>query len=345
MRVFCGVQATGRGHLSRFAVVKEILESRGHSVFGYATGRDLPPYARGIDRFDVGPSFFIRGNRIDLPASFRHNAPLLFRVRGLLRDVTGLVSGGDFDEWIIDFEPISARAVIRAKKPFTIFDNQTLALMEVDVPDELRSTQRFMRRFVCAYYGNYAAARRILTYSLLPLEPQLRGQVIVPPCVREAVRAMTPEVGGHMLFYASIGELPAGLVEFARANPQAEIRAYFVGAETATGLPTNIRLPAPGGPDFLADFATCKVYVSNAGFESVAEAVTFCKPMVVVPIGGQAEQRLNAALIESHGVGLAGKDFSRTTFETAWHHDQPPAEDICRWVAKGRQGLEAALLG
>lgn len=344
MRVFCGVQATGRSHLSRFAVVKDILERNGHEVFGYATGRDRPNPASGIARFDAGPSFFVRGNSIDVPASIRHNAPVLPRLPRLVAGLAELVRGGGFDEWIIDFEPVSARAVAREGKPFTIFDNQTLALMDLPWPDHLARKARFMRRFVRMYYGGVSGARRILTYSFVPLAPQLRGQVVVPPCVRAQVRAAVPVAGGHMLFYSSIGGIPPGLVEFARANPDVEIRAYFAGADHAAGLPPNIRVPRDTGAGFLEDFASCRVYVANAGFESVAEAVALRKPVVVVPIGGQAEQSMNAHLIRLHGIGLDAPDFSRATFEAAWRHDAPPSEAVCDWVGSGRGRLEAALL-
>ncbi len=80
MKFFCGVQATGRGHLSRFAVVKDMLEQAGHSVYGYATGQELPPYARGISRFDRGPTFFIKDNRIDLVRSVVYNAGISLSV-------------------------------------------------------------------------------------------------------------------------------------------------------------------------------------------------------------------------------------------------------------------------
>lgn len=345
MRVFCGVQATGRGHLSRFAVVKEIIERNGGDVFGYATGRELPAYATGINRFDRGPSFFIRNNRIDLTASARHNASLVFRFRKTVKDVSALMEGGDFDDVIVDFEPVTARAARRIQKPFTIFDNQTLALMDLPYPKHLASTVQFMRTFVRLYYGSLRGARRILTYSLLPLEPQLAGQRVIPPCVRKQVLGLSPTRGGHILFYASIGELPPGLMEFARRNPKAEVRAYFAGASKLTDLPPNIVVPHRDGENFLEDFASCRVYVSNAGFESVAEAVALRKPVVTVPIKGQAEQQMNAFLFEKYGIGISATEFSCETFERAMHHDTPPAEDIRTWVARGRECLERELRG
>ncbi len=345
MKVFCGVQATGRGHLSRFAVVRDILEQHGHEVFGFATGRELPSYATGISKFVQGPSFFIRGNRIDLPASALYNARIVPGVFRAVRDTAAFLRSSRFDELIVDFEPVSARAARRAGREFTIFDNQTLSLMNLDYPPELRRTARFMRAFVGAYYGSLRGARRILTYSLLPLAPQLPGQSIIPPCVRREVRGLEATDGSHILFYSSIGELPPGVVEFARRNPDVEIRAYCTHAVRTPQMPDNITLPGRDNSGFLRDFASCRVYVTNAGFESVAESVWLRKPVVVVPIRGQAEQQMNAFLIARHGIGLSAPDFSAGTFDLALGHGKPPAPDVCNWVALGRETLEKALVG
>jgi uncharacterized protein (TIGR00661 family) len=344
VRFFCGVQATGRGHLSRFGVVKDILEGQGHEVFGYATGQELPSFARGIDRFDRGPTFFIRNNKIDLPGSIVYNArniPAFFRT---IREITAFLKNGSFDEAIVDFEPISARAVLRAPMRYTIFDNQTVCLLPIAFPREVTKAVRVLQKFVRFYYSRLDCARRILTYSLAPVEAKRPNQVTIPPCVRREVLELTPTAGEHILFYSSIGELPAGLIEFARKNPNIEIRAYVANPGNATGLPDNLRLPHRDSSGFLRDFASCRVYVANAGFESIAEAISLRKPILIVPIQGQWEQKVNAALIRHFGIGDAADSFSVETFERALRHESAPADEIRDWVAHGRSRLEHALL-
>lgn len=344
MKVFCGVQATGRGHLSRFSVVKEMLEGAGHEVYGYATGQELPSFAKGISRFDSGPTFFIRNNRVDLLASGWHNlkiAPSLLRNIG---DVSRMLRQQGFDRAIVDFEPISARAVCRARTPLTIFDNQTLVLLPLPELNEVQTELKAMRQFVRLYYGPaLKCAERIITYSLAPLDAALPRQIIVPPCIRRDINALQPTQGDHILFYSSIGPVPPGLIEFARKNPNVETRAYIAIAPTEP-LPPNIVLPDRNSPSFLEDFASCRVYVANAGFESIAEAVALRKPFIAVPIQGQWEQQINGALLRHYGVGGTATEFSRETFEAAIRREEGPSQVVQDWVAEGRERLEKAIL-
>jgi uncharacterized protein (TIGR00661 family) len=343
LKIFCGVQATGRGHLSRYLVAKEILEAAGHEVYGYSSGPELPSYASGINRFDPGPTFFISGNRVDLLKSIRYNVRHLAGYFRSIADVKRIMISEGFDDIIIDFEPISARAVRKAKLPFTIFDNQTASLLEFDYPPHVMRMVRKMRRFVEFYYGSVLRARRILTYSFAPLRAQLPLQQIIPPCVRKQVFELSPIRGDHILFYSSIGELPPGLVQFARENPTIEVRAYVQSVGSHQTTPNNVTLPDRNSSNFLRDFANCRVFVANAGFESLAEAIVLQKPVVIVPIEGQWEQQINAYLIERFRVGLTSGDFSIETFNAAIRHEQPPAKDVYDWVLQGRQRLEHAL--
>lgn len=351
--VFCAVQATGRGHLSRFAVAKDLLEAAGARVYGYASGAGLPTYARGIDRFDEGPTFFARGNRVHIARSAGYNlrrAVSFYRAIGSLR---ALMRERRFDRAIVDFEPLGARAAAAEKLPLTLFDNQTLALLPpaalglAEVSRELG----FMRLFAGFYYGPaLRRAERIVTYSMMPPGPAtLRaarpGQILVPPCVRREVAALKPTHGGHLLYYSSVGGVPPGLRTFAAANPSVEIRAYVADAPPAHDPPpANVVLPPRDSPSFLDDFASCRAYLTGAGFESVAEAVTLGKPLVIVPIAGQWEQRINAAVVRRHGVGLTADDWSPATFERALRHEAPPSSEVAAWVGEGRDRLRDALV-
>lgn len=344
MKLFYGVQATGRGHLSRYLVARDILERAGHTVYGFASGPSLPDYARSIERFSPGPSFFIKNNRIDLLRSAAYNARHIWGYRRSMLEIAQLLKSERFDDVMVDFEPLTARGARRAKRDFTIFDNQTLALLKFDYPEEVQSAVRAMKVFVQQYYGSLQGVKRILTYSFAPLKAQLANQVIIPPCVRNEVTARETATGSHILFYSSIGEVPEGLIDFARANPSVEVRAYVKESARNTPVPENLQLPSSSNQRFLDDFATCRTFVANAGFESLAEAIWFRKPVVIVPIRGQWEQRINSFLIRHFKIGLTAESFGRETFEMALRHEQPASEEVRDWVTHGRSMLESALL-
>lgn len=345
-KVFCGVQATGRGHLSRYGVVREMLQRCGHEVYGFASGQELPGYECGIQKFEPGPTFFIRNNRIDLLKSCAYNAT---RAPGFLRaffQVRRDLREGGYDHAVVDFEPLSARSVTASGVPFTIFDNQTFSLLPHEDLPGAHSYLLPMRQFVKLYYGPaLKRATRILTYSLVPAQSVLPQQVIVPPCIRQQVRELEPSPGNHLLFYSSVGLLPEGLIEFARVNPEAEVRAYVAGVPADAELPPNLKVPSRDSSSFLEDFASCRGYVSNAGFESVAEAIWLGKPMMIVPIQGQWEQNINAMVIRQRGIGDTALNFDRETFERAWNAPVSTRPEIRQWVEQGRETLERELCG
>lgn len=343
MKIFYGVQATGRGHFSRYLVAREMLEHAGHSVYGYSTGRELPAYARGIEEFEPGPSFFVCGNRVDLLRSFQYNATHLRAYYRSVSQLTRFIRECSYDQAIVDFEPVSARALRRARVPFTIFDNQSISLTPFEWSGSARLAAKGLATFVRFYYGGLGGAKRILTYSFAPLESRFSHHRIIPPCVRREVLELQPSQGEHILFYSSVGQLPPGLVEFARANPRNIVKAYAPGLTTAVELPPNIILPGLDSAGYLQDFASCHVFVGNAGFESLAEAIHLRKPVLVVPIRGQWEQQINGFLVTKFSIGQTASDFSRATFEAAIRHETAPAENVRNWVLHGRETLEEEL--
>ncbi|MCX7718853.1 MAG: hypothetical protein N2111_10700 [Candidatus Sumerlaeaceae bacterium] len=344
MKIFCAVQATGRGHLSRYETVRRLLLDAGHGVHGFASGRELPAYAQDIDEFVTGPTFFIHRNRVSLTPTALHNARHFAAYQRTIRTLAGRFASDEFDRIIIDFEPLAARAARRAHRPFTILDNQTAAFLDTPCPAGLASRRALLRGFVRFYYNGFSHAERILTCSLAPLDPVLSGQIVIPPCVRPEISALTPRNGNHLLFYKSLGRLPHGLAEFARAHSGAEVRVYAPQAGHAADLPPNVIIRGHDHRQFLDDFASCRACVTYAGFESVAEAVHLGKPVVVVPIAGQWEQQLNAAIIRAAGIGSVAHDFSRETFELAWSDAPAPAPDARQWVAGGPEALRRHLL-
>ncbi|MGI8906132.1 MAG: glycosyltransferase family protein [Candidatus Sumerlaeaceae bacterium] len=344
MKVFCGVQATGRGHLSRYMVVRDILEGFGSQVYGFACGKEIPGYCTK-DLFRQGPTFSTKNNRIDVLGSLKYNVRRAPGFLKTVREVTRLVREERFEHAILDFEPLSIRAVRKAGIPYTIFDNQTFALLSLlDTVPGIEQQVRMMRRFVKSYYGSaLPQASHVWTYSFVPAEPELPRQVIVPPCVRQEVLNLAPSRGEHMMFYSSVGELPSGLIEFARAHPDVEVRAYVARLPDPAELPRNVKVPQRDSANFLQDLASCRVFMTGAGFESIAECVHLRKPIMVVPIGGQWEQYINAELVRLYKVGATATDWSRATFEAALQHEAPASAEVQQWVSGGRAVLTHVL--
>ncbi|MFP3471683.1 glycosyltransferase family protein, partial [Micrococcus sp. SIMBA_144] len=66
---------------------------------------------------------------------------------------------------------------------------------------------------------------------------------------------------------------------------------------------------------FLEKMATCKGFLTTAGFESIGEAMFLGKPILMVPVKGQYEQRCNALDAEMAGAGKASDTFDLSVLE------------------------------
>lgn len=55
--------------------------------------------------------------------------------------------------------------------------------------------------------------------------------------------------------------------------------------------------------DFLGALASCSCVLSTAGHQIIAESIALNKPIMVLPLGGQWEQQLNAQMVDRTGKG------------------------------------------
>ncbi len=76
-------------------------------------------------------------------------------------------------------------------------------------------------------------------------------------------------------------------------------------------MSSGFRMPRPC-ERFLGLMAGCRAVATTAGFESVAEAAWFGKPLLVVPVEGHYEQLLNAVDAVRHGFAIGDGSFDLT---------------------------------
>jgi uncharacterized protein (TIGR00661 family) len=103
------------------------------------------------------------------------------------------------------------------------------------------------------------------------------------------------------------------------------------------------------GPKFLNMMARCRGLVSTAGFESIAEAMYFGKPVQVVPVEGHFEQWCNAFDTVRAGAGIRSDRFDLRPLQalaSRRDHSARTQEAFRTWVQDGRarfvQEIEAA---
>jgi uncharacterized protein (TIGR00661 family) len=78
---------------------------------------------------------------------------------------------------------------------------------------------------------------------------------------------------------------------------------------------------------FLEKMASCKGYVSTAGFESICEAMYLGKPVMMIPVEGHFEQACNAVDGAKAGAGIPHHEFDIKVLMNYI----PDYEDVSGW--------------
>jgi len=147
-------------------------------------------------------------------------------------------------------------------------------------------TPRCRRYLVTSFF--FPEARRSMTTS------------IFGPVMRPELTRLNPTRGDHIVVYQTAGGA-SGLVSALRSMEGVEFRVYGHGAPCQLG---NVSLRCFDEASFLADLAAARAVITNGGFTAIAEALYLGKPVLSVPLPGQAEQQLNAAWLAELGLGM-----------------------------------------
>lgn len=290
MKVLYAIQATGNGHISR---AKEII-----------------PILNKHAEVDL----FLSGSNSNLELPF----PIKYRSKGLSLEYTA--SGGlsytqtlkkadfwrlskeirdfpvnNYDLIINDFESISAWAAWYRQVPCISFSHQVSLLSEKSPKPENSS---FLGKMILRKYAPAAYA--------MGLHFKRYDDYIFTPVIRKEIRALQTKNCGHFTVY-----LPAvsdrNLLAVLHQMP--EVRwEVFSRLTRSPYLEKNVVI-RPAHPDFFINsLSGCAGLLTNAGFESPAEALFLKKKVFVVPITGQYEQQCNASALRQLGVPT-GKTF------------------------------------
>jgi uncharacterized protein (TIGR00661 family) len=301
--VLYGICGEGLGHFSRAAfLVPQLLEA-GHEVEIFSSGRvaDLCDA-----RFPKCRTHRIGGLRM----RYRHNrlstagtilsysrmavwwVPSLLRVRRRGRACRPIGA-------ISDYEPVVAWAAAAMRVPLIALDHQQVATecelgsaLPKGLPGKLLRMSNRM---------TYLRPRLRIITSFFPA-PLLRGhrgaeRKVIGPVLRPEVVSRSASRGTHVLVYQTSRSL--GWLHRILAALPGEKRVYGAG-ETQSGHSER-----PFDEEaFIDDLASCRFAVVNGGHTTISEALHFGKPLICLPVRGQAEQELNARLVADTGVGL-----------------------------------------
>lgn len=305
-RIIYGVAGEGFGHSSRSHLIGQRLIDAGNDVMFVGSQKSLlylKQYFGERVKEIFGLSFAFDGRRIDKSETFRRN---LFKINEANRQNDELFKK-HFEPFepnlvISDFEPFSAWWAWRHRVPFISIDHEhMLTLCELDHPSQSwfsRITAEMVTE--CHYIG--AVAYIILNFFKAPL--RIDSAVLAPPVIRPVVSELESRPGEHILVYSTTGTerdtLLGILSKFAD-------RRFIVYGYNESSKYENCVLKKRSTEGFLDDLANARGVIASAGFSLISECLYLKKKMLLLPVGGQYEQIINAHYIQKLGLGISAQ--------------------------------------
>lgn len=161
--------------------------------------------------------------------------------------------------------------------------------------------------------GNWLTAfgadtRLALSFQEFRDEP---GLVVVPPLLREEVTNLEPTDEGHVLVYMLNHGYAEEVDRFHAAHPKVKLHCFWDKSDAPKkwNVDETLTYHQLDGELFLKMMATCRGFLTTAGFESVCEAMYLGKPVLMMPVKGHYEQVCNALDAEKAGAGISSDTF------------------------------------
>lgn len=326
MRILYAIQGTGNGHLSRATDILPQLFKRAEVdilISGIQSEIRLPYHIT----YRLHGLSFIFGRRggIDYLDTFRKNS-----LNRFLDEVKSLPVK-DYDLVINDFEPVSAWAARWNRVPCYSLSHQA-ALLSHQVPKPFMGSP--LGQLILRYY-----APADMHYGF---HFQNYDKGITYPSIRPEVRAVEPVDRGFYLVY-----LPAfdeqRITEVLSMLPNTHWKVYSKKGKKRYAV-GNVDISPVDGKEFTQDLGRCSGVLCGAGFETPAEAMHLGKKLMVVPMRGQYEQKLNAMALKRIGVPVL-KRFDQGAFKAI--HEWVHSGDIIRfeYPEVGKQIVDDILVG
>ncbi len=285
MKILMGVQATGNGHITRARAMSDAFAKRDIDVDYIFSGRD-PKELFDMEQFGdyrcySGLTFVTEAGAVKPIATYQKNS-----LCQLYRDINNL-DLSEYDLVMTDFEPISAWAARRQKKPSIAMGHQNAFDYAIPKAGNNPIVQLFM--------GYFAPAK-----VRLGLHWHHFGQPILPP-IADTHCSDHDTIQNKIVVYLGF-EQQEHVIEW--LTPFTDYEFYIYAAVSKAEDRGHLHLRPLSRTGFQNDLADCNGVISNAGFELASEAIHLGKKVLVKPLKGQMEQLSNALALEQLSLGM-----------------------------------------
>ncbi len=316
------VQGEGRGHMTQAISLFNILTQAGHEVshliVGKSKRRELPSFFQEkiscpITRLE-SPNFVT--DKKQKSVSFRRT---LFT--NLRKISTFIASVNQIDRIVKEEKP---DAIIN----FYDFLSGLYFLLKSPKVKHIAVAHQFLLNHSTFEFpkgriydkqsillGNRLAsfkADTIVCLSFQHYENELNKKLIVtPPLLRDEIKEQKITSKDHFLIYMVNHGYAAQVETFHKKHPDIPLHCFWDKPDVPIELVIDDTLTFHQLDDnkFIRLMASCKGYLTTAGFESVCEAMYMGKPVLMVPVEGHYEQACNALDATKAGAGVSSDFF------------------------------------
>ncbi len=322
MRFLFLVQGEGRGHMSQALALNEMLSQNGdevvHTFIGESTRREVPDYfTNGINspvQKILSPNFILddQNKSLKLYHSILHNAHYLKTYHRSLYAIDEAVKKYRPDA-LINFYDFLGGFYFKLFRPpiYHIVIGHAFLAGHPGFPLAKGRTLE-KRLFRTNNFLTSMGAVKKLALSLHPLKPRTTGKsVVTPPLLRGKLHHLKVKMEPFIVAYMVNDGYAEELMEWHRQNRETVVHCFWDrrGYDHVYDHHENLLFHPLDENQFLDHLSRCSGYATTAGFESVAEAFYFDKPVMTVPVEGQYEQACNALDAVKTGMAIQGDKF------------------------------------
>ena len=337
------VQGEGRGHMTQAIAFSKMLEKQGHELSGVVIGkskrRAIPEFFSREIKAPIhlveSPNFACdkAEKKILIGKTIRKNfakSRTFWRSLQLINEVVTAAK----PDIILNFYDLLGgiyNSLFRPKAAYWVTGHQYLIYHPTFKFAPSKGLNKLFFKINTRLTALGASEKLALSFYELESTDEI---TVVPPLLREEIKQLVPSQDDFYLTYMVNSGYGKEVIDFAKANPSLQIRAYWDkknAQETEYPL-SNLSFHKVHDKNFLRDMAACKGLVSTAGFESICEAMYLGKPVMVIPVKGQYEQACNALDTESCGAGITSENFDFSKLENLIHSKFKTENTIQSWV-------------
>ncbi len=352
MRYIFVIQGEGRGHLTQALSLSHLLRRHGHTVdevlVGRCKNREIPEFfakkiGAKITQFDSPTFDYGTGGRDgNLFGTITQNASPS-KIRQWCRSIATVrrhIKESEADVVINFYEFLLGvtNMLGSINKPIVSIGHQFL----IGHPNFTNATaaKAMILKLNNAVCGWGSTKRLALSFYDMS---EAGGIEVVPPLLRPEIFDQEVSVGdftlGYMLNPGYLDEILAWKAQ----HPEAKVHLFWdkQGAAEVEERVEGLWLHKINDKEFLKCMATCRGYITTAGFESVCEALYLGKPVLMIP--AHVEQQINAADAESVGAGGTAERFDLSLLEGVIERYSADTEVFREWVHSAEERFLEAL--